>query len=279
MSSRRLGRLVTAAVASLVAVFASGCLTMEERLTINRDMSGRARLNMTMDVGAMMNIFAQQLGERSGGAPPGVDMAAMMQQEIKQELGDGLIDVEAAKKGLPAGVALANATQTFDDMKLTMAFDFQLSDMRKLSEIVLPTKEDILPAPGALGGPKTPMKPFDDFQIIDDGATILIATKPPAANSQTPADAATPASPPETSTMSETILKMQMMSMMSDILKGMKMSCAIESTMTVVESNSTTGNGALVWEMKIEDLMKQVQQGPSGLLPKSGFDIKARFKK
>jgi hypothetical protein len=73
---------------------------------------------------------------------------------------------------------------------------------------------------------------------------------------------------------------MQVISMMGDIFKGMKMSCAIESPMAVAESNATTRNGgALVWELKTEDLMKLGSQNPSGLMPAASFEIKARFKK
>lgn len=267
------------AVVALVAAFSSACLTMEERLTINRDLSGRARLNMTMDLGAATSIVQRIAGNESG-VPAGADLTTVMQQQMKEILGDGMFDIDTLKKNLPAGVTLANAAQSIENQKMSMAFDFQFTDAKKLQDITLPMKTAITDAAAASAGiPDKPVRPFENFEFTDDGATLLIATKEQAAVASQTGSPVTPTTPVAPK-LSDMIEGMQVMALVGEMLKGFKASCVIESPMTVVESNATSRDGtSLVWELKLDDLMKQTANAAGGLLPSGDFKIRARFKK
>ena len=268
-----LRRVCCGVVGLLVAVSTVGCLDLEQSIVVNQDLTGRAGFKMSMNLEPFMKQMIEMIGARAGGPPP-PDAIEQMKQGMATQLGNGIVDVDASKKSLPAGVTLIDATQKLDDMTMVMSFTFAYTDIRKLPEIML------VPTASAAGTARKPIKPFDELEFRDEGANLVIATK-------TPVPAAAGADPKATASnagMLDSLMAelnqpgaKEMIGGMMEAMKGMRVAIRIETPLTVVEHNAPAKvGGAMVWEQKLDQLAATPTDKPFDVKP---MQVLVRIKK
>lgn len=237
---------------SALAFTATACLDMEAGVAFNRDMTGKAAFKMSMDLGPFVANMMDAIAARAG-TPPPADLAAQFQAQIATELGNGMIDVEQLKTTLPAGVTLADSSQTFNDMKMVMTFTFAFKDAAMLPQIALPQTS----RPNMNGVPKSPLKPFEMFVFTDDGTTMSIATKPNAANGDAAAGS-DPAKAKDDAKAAMAQAKAQLdQAGLGSMLDGASITAAyrFDIPQTVIEHNATRKEGTTyIWEMKVDSI-------------------------
>jgi hypothetical protein len=239
------------------AFLLTGCFDIEQSLTLNKDLSGKAGFRMGIDFEPMVMIMLQMQRSMEGkkGAPTAEEIAKakkefLEQQKSKDEKPE--IDRKALEANLPAGVTLVDETVKQDGMKVLTNIVFGFSDPSKLSLINFPKKE------GEQSNDKSVInKPFDGLEIKDEGKTILITSKP--------------ANP--VSRVDEGVKKAgagddnkELDAMMKDAMKGLRVAVRIEAPFKVVESNATRKDGnALLWEYTLDSFEKMQKEGTKDL--------------
>jgi len=260
MSAQAFGRrLLLAAICLLAATFTSGCLDMEQSIVVNKDLTGKAGFKMSMNLEPFLAQMVTMMGGAGAAAPPPEAMEQIKQGLVSQ-FSSGMIDVEALKGSLPAGVTVVEAIQKIDGLTMIMNFSFAYTDIRKLPEITM------MPRPGMGGAEAKPIKPFEDLEFRDEGATLVIATK-------TPAPAAAGVDPQATGigSLAEMLNEpgtKEMIAGLGDAIKGLRVAIRIETPLTVTEHNAPAKVGAaMVWEQKIDSLNPAPGAKPLDLKP------------
>src|ERR1051325_1034452 len=167
----------------VLAFTATSCFDIEQSLTLNKDMSGKAGFRMAIDFEPMILIMAQMDREMSGkkGAPTKEELAkakADFLKSKKEEKSSG--DFETERKNLnsklPKGVKLLAADAKQEEMKMITSFTFGFDNPQALASIEFP-KDD-----KKEGGDPTKKsvvaKPFSGLSAKDEGKTIVIRGAP-----------------------------------------------------------------------------------------------------
>ena len=270
-------RRVLILTSCIVVAFASaGCLNMERSLLVNKDLSGRAGLKMAIDLEALvpMVIKMQHQAEGKTDPPTDAELAAAKTQLTAMAAmlpAAGPFDAKKIAAGLPEGMTVVESTQKMEANKLLINLVIGFQDVTKVPLIAMPTVDQ------APAGMDSSMKLFQDFEIKDEGSTILIASKAPA-EGQAPTAFQPPISPNDLiGTLSSTagMKPEELMPLVTEMMKGLKVSTRIESPMTVVDTNAPTKDGtALTWAMSFEGgLEKMLAADPKSML------VSVRFKK
>jgi hypothetical protein len=246
-------RRLTAAALSLACLAATGCFDIEQSLTLERNLSGRAGFAMKMDMEpfAVFGAMMQRAMTGKTGDPTPEEIEAAKKEMLAEKKANPPEDFIKERKDfeskLPQGVTLIDANAKEDGLKMAMNMVFGFDHASKLSQIKFP--EDAGPAgmlaPGGGGGDSAMESPFGGLTVTDEGATVLVTSPPvnPAGDAIGP-DAKMPPDP----TMKKGI---------EDILKGLRVAFKITSPMTVVEHNAHRREGnTLVWEYNMESLEK-----------------------
>jgi len=258
------------------AVWSAGCLNMERSLFVDRDLSGRAALKMSIDLEAIvpMVIKMQHQSEGKTDPPTEAELAAAKAQ-LTMLAGilpsAGPFDAKKIAAGLPEGMTVVESTQKMESNKLVINLVIGFSDVTKVPLIAMPAMDN------APTGVDTSMKLFQDFEIKDEGGTILIASKAPAAGEQSTAFQPPISTADLMSTLSSTTgMKAEDLTpLVNDMIKGLKVSTRIESPLTVVDTNAPARDGtSLTWTISVEGgLEKLLAADPKSLL------VSVRFKK
>lgn len=238
-------RFLCAALCVLAAIVTAGCLDTEQSFVVNRDLTGTASFKMSVDLQTFLNHMNQMLalvGE-TGSSPAEMEK---MKQEWSTQFGSGIVDVEALKKNLPTGVTLLDAMQKLDGLTARLNFTFAYTDITKLPDIALMPRAELADVD------EKPIKPFEDLEFRDEGATIIIATRttrPTAAGADGKAD------PSQIAALMELLEQPEMKDMIAGLrqtVTGLRKAVRIETPLTVAEHNSPvkTGN-VMIWEEKI----------------------------
>ena len=256
------------AALALAALFAStGCIEFERSITLNKDLSGKARFQMSMNIESMARMMAQMTREMSGatGAPTEAEISSAITEMKAQMANEPPPDKTAMAASLPAGFTLDDLVQKLEGSKMSIAVTLGFSDVRKLPALKL---NDPSPKPGAAGADNA-MQPFEGLEIKDEGQTLLITAK-----LLTTGDAKIkPAGPPQpgstdpvaaqgvTDALNEMMKEMGgaegMKTMLESVMKDMKESFRVQTPMTIVDTNATRREaGAVVWEQTMESLIK-----------------------
>jgi hypothetical protein len=232
----------------------TGCFDIEQTLTLERDMSGKAGFTMKVDMEPMVLFMTQMQREMEGktGAPSAAELDKARKDFLASGKTETTGDFEKDKKDLqnklPKGVTLEDAKFTQDGLKMVANLLFGFDKVAKLSEIELPKKD-------AQGGPGNPIDtPFGGLQLVDDGKTVLITS--PVSNPMS--DSQNGPMPPDP----------DMQKQMMDLFKGLRVAFRITAPFDVLEQNATRKEGnTLIWEydftslstMKAEDLAKGIR--------------------
>lgn len=242
-------RRIALLIACLAALVLAGCFDVENKLTLNKDLSGKAGFAMKVDMEPMILMMARMQRQMAGqeGDPTPAELA-----EIKKGFkstgspNQAEVDADIAKfrKTLPQGVKLVENSFTEKDLGFDMRLGFDFDNVSKLGLIKLPAKsgEDGQPAPG----PENPFDtPFGGLEIKDEGETLLLTTKTvnPVAEAE------------EQAPMGE--MDPEMKKQVAEMFKGLRIAYRIEAPFEVVEHNATRKEGnTLVWEYNVENLEK-----------------------
>jgi len=239
----------------------TGCVEVEEVVTLDRNLSGTASLSFSADMEPAAAFMAQLMREMQGKeGKPTQEEIDMVRQEVLAPQKDSINKMptkEEIEKDLPPGVKLLESKGLDEGLKfggdLKVAFDH----FDKLQQLEVKKKtgdaDEAESASAKLGFPE---KPFGGLHLKDEGATLLLTGQgfePPANTSAPSLDEAAPE--------------------MAAALKKIKLVIKITAPFEVVEHNATRKEDkTLIWEYDYKTLMnrtpEQMREG-----------IQARFKK
>jgi hypothetical protein len=243
-------------IALLVGLLTLSCFDIEQSLVLQKDMSGKAGFRMTIDFEPMIVIMASMQRSMQGkkGPPTADEIAAakadFLKQSKKKATEDHSKDKEAIAKSLPEGVTLVDQSIQETGLKVMTNVVFHFTDPSKLGLISFPKKEGAQPTDKSAVD-----KPFDGLQIVDEGDTIVIRSKP--ANPVKGVEEGAKQSGPGDNKELE--------QMMKDALKGLRVAFRIEAPFKVVETNATRKEGkVLLWEYTLDSL-ERFEKNPDDL--------------
>ena len=162
------------------AVAAAGCFDIEQTLTLDRNLAGKAGFSMKVDMEPMVGFMVRMQREMEGkkGEPTAAEIDAAKKEMLSQGKPETPTDFEKDKKDfaakLPKGVTLLDASFKDEGLKFAMNFGFGFDNVNKLSPIAFPKKDSAGPGPG--GNPID--SPFDNLVVKDEGGTVLVTSSP-----------------------------------------------------------------------------------------------------
>ena len=256
---RTLKRAIAAALVGACLLFSAGCFDIEQTLTLERNLSGKAGVKVALDFEPMVYIMAaMKRGFEGKEGPPTPEELAAGRQEFLAKKKSGKSDApdpkqiqEDAKKSLPPGVRLLDSGVEEVGMQMKFRFLFGFDDVKKLAQLKLSGKS----AEGGPPGVSNPVEsPFDNLEVVDEGKTILITSRPKnplGGEKGKPAESAEG----ESSEPAEVDPEIR------EVFKNFRVAWRIEAPFEVVESNATRKEGkTLIWEYRLEDVERMEKE-------------------
>jgi hypothetical protein len=254
-------------VTILASCLLAGCFDVEQSLTLERDLSGKAGFNMKVNFEPMVLFMLRFQREMQGlkGDPTPAELAKTKQEFLasrKSETSPAKLEADKAEleKSLPSGVKLLETDVKEEGMTVAARFLFGFDNVNKLGLIELPgQKKDAEQEPGA----RNPFdQPFANLKLVDEGKTLLLTSVPvnPLAEQQE-----------QTESLE---LTPEVKQQMEDAFKGLRLAVKIKAPFEVVETNATRRDGdTLVWEYDLPAFEKMAKEKR---LPEG---IRVRFRK
>jgi hypothetical protein len=243
----------------------AGCFDVEQAMTLQKDLSGKAAFSMSVDMEPMMLFMVRMQREMAGqkGEPTAQEIAKARQEFLasrKTETTGRPPSKEEIEKDLPPGVKLLDSSFKEDGLKIAANFLFGFDHISKLSQIKVSKKSETEGA-GQPGGENPFDSPFSGLQVKDEGGTILLTT-----------EAMNPVAEQKAQTESMD-LSPEMKKQVEDAFKGLRVAFKIDAPFEVVEHNATRKEGrTLIWEYNMASLEKMTpEQAAQG--------VRVRFKK
>jgi len=225
----------------LTAALTTGCFDVEQSLTLERNLSGRAGFTMKIDMEPMAYFMAAMERSFSGkeGEPSAAEVAKARAELVKSSKSKPF-DFEAEKRELssrlPKGVTLIDATFTEAELAVGAGMVFGFDHPSKLAAIKLSDKKQAGTGGGPAGSPID--APFEGLKVVDEGATILI-TGPP----QNPLENAKDEAPPSPDAQK----------MVAQAMKNLRVAFKITAPFEVVSHNAHRRDGnTLVWQYDLK---------------------------
>ena len=269
-------RLLLAVLSLTFAFISTGCIEIQRTITIAKDFSGQATFQMAIDMDAILHWAAEMEHKMTG--KPGAVTEQELEEARKELLGEMASEMKGDAKAdiapLPAGFTLVSATKELIGMSAVMRVTVKADDIRKIDTLVI---DDNGTAP-VRGMPGDNMRPFEGVVFKEAGETVEVTAKlvtaglstPKPTPSPAPGDKPTPAGvpprsakPPEdlTQALNELIGQMgsvsEMKEMVEGMMKGFREVLRIETPMTIVETNATKREGAMMtWDYGMQALIK-----------------------
>lgn len=241
-------RRLAAALIAASSLATAACFSLDQTLTIEKDMAGTAGVSMKLDLEPMVGFVALMMRSVTGksGAPTAEELAEARKELLESVKESPASNFEKEKKELadklPAGVRLLDATFKEDGLTLAAHLRFGFDQASKLRDIKLDPQGA---APGPMGN--NPMgSPFLGLQVIDEGRTLLVTSpaRNPIADQKTQLDQMPP-------------LDAAMKSQLELMLQGLRVGFRITAPFEVVEHNANRKEGnTLVWEYDMTSLEK-----------------------
>ena len=242
-----------AAVLGLCALVLAGCFDVEQTLTLEKNMSGKAGYAMKFDMKPMVAFMAgmKRAMEGKEGPPTAEEIAAVEKEMLASSKAERKIpSKEEIAKNLPKGITLLHSKVQEDGLKFGMDVLFGFDHISKLQEIELKSQEPETaqeaapPGPGAQG-PNPMESPFGGLQFKDEGDTFLVTS--PANNPI--ADQKEQASQMEMSPEDK--------KQVEEMLGKLRVAFKITAPFQVVEHNAHRKDGnTLLWEYNLESFEK-----------------------
>jgi hypothetical protein len=256
---RRMALVLTACL--LLAM--TGCIQVEEAVTLEKDLSGTAAFNFSVDMEPFAAFAAQFKREMEGkeGKPTKEEIDAARKEMLSSQKGSVKMPTqEEIEKELPPGVKLLESKVVDQGLKFGGNVKLAFDHFDKLQQLDMKKKDagqTAEPQPAnEEGGSSKKQQPFGDLHLKDEGKTLLLTGRAFNPTADTPAPPMDDAGPE-----------------VEAALKKMKIVTRITSPFEVIEHNATRKEGkTLIWEYNYETLQKltpeQMKEG-----------IRARFKK
>ncbi|MGZ8797903.1 MAG: hypothetical protein ACXW2F_11190, partial [Thermoanaerobaculia bacterium] len=152
---------------------------------------------------------------------------------------------EDLSKKLPPGIKLLDASVKEGDLSVTSTFKFAFDHLNRLAGLKMPSKDS---KDGSPADKNMLEQPFAGLELIENGDTITIRTKP-----------ANPAEKVQADAKEQSPGKMdpEMEKMMRDAFKKMRIAYRITAPFTIVSSNAMRKEGnTLIWEYGYDQLEK-----------------------
>ena len=247
-------KTIAAATLGLSGLVLAGCFDIEQTLTLEENLSGKAGFSMTVNMEPMVDFMFRLQREMEGktGEPTAAELAKARQDFQATKKPQATTDFEKDKKELqqklPKGVTLLDSSLKDDGLKIAADFLFGFDNVSKLSEIQFPKKqEEGAEQQGSGGGPGNPVDgPFNGLKVVDEGSTILVTSpiQNPAAKQQEQAE-------------EWMDLDAEMKKQIQAIFKDSRVAFKITAPYQVVEHNAhRKEDKTLVWEYDISSLEK-----------------------
>jgi len=240
-------------IASLFALFATGCFEIEQSIDLKRDLSGTANFKLGVDMEPMVIIMAKVQKEMGGDKSPltEAEIAAAKADFKKNAKKSTTTETEDPRKqaegGLPPGVKLLDVKVDEKEFGMTTNMKFAFDKLSSLVGVKLGTKKEG-------DGPADPTKksvldsPFQGLEISETASTISIHTKP-----QNPAEKVKN----ESSQEGAPKLDPDTEKMMNDAFKNLRVAWKITAPFEVISTNATRREGkTLIWEYDFEKFQK-----------------------
>jgi hypothetical protein len=232
-----------------------GCFDVEQALTLEKDMSGKATFSMKVDMEPMVLFMLRMQRQMAGttGEPTAAeiekakqDFLASKTAETTESPKEKLAEVE---ENLPPGVKLLDSSMTDDGLEVAARFVFGFDHLSKLTAIEL-SKKDEGEQEGEQPGPKNPFdQPFAGLQLKDEGKTFVLI-----------GEAINPAAEQKEQT-ADMDLSPEMKKQMEDAFDGLRVAFKIDAPFEVVETNATRREGrTLIWEYDLESMEKMTPE-------------------
>jgi len=227
------------------APLAAGCFDIEQTLTLERNLSGKAGFTMKVDMEPMVAFAAQMTRAMAGkeGPPTAAELAEARKEMLESSKKSGPAtdfakDRKEFEQTLPRGVTLLDASVKENGLAVAVDMLFGFDQLSKLAEIKMP-KGDADPS-----DPANPVDtPFAGLKVTDEGATILVTSPPqnPMADAKEQMPGGDPA----------------MAKQMLDLFKGLRVAFKITAPFAIVEQNAHRREGnTLIWEFDVNSLSK-----------------------
>jgi hypothetical protein len=250
-------------MASCLVVF-SGCFDVEQTMTLERDLSGKAGFSMHVNMEPMVLFMVRMQREMAGqtGEPTKEEIDKAKAEFLasgKKETATPPSKAEIEKQ-LPKGVKLLDSSFTDEGLKVGARFLFGFDNVSKLSQINISSKKEGEEAQGPPA--QNPAEsPFASLQVKEEGDTILVTSiaMNPVADQKQQAEGMD--------------LSPEMKKQMEDAFKGIRVAFKIDAPFEVLEHNATRKEGrTLIWEYDIKSLEKMTpEQAAQG--------VRVRYKK
>ena len=241
----------------------AGCFDVEQTMTLQKDLSGKAAFSMTVNMEPMVLFMLRMQREMAGqkGEPTAAEIEKAKQDFLasKTTKEDPEKQKAEVEKNLPPGVKLLESSIKDEGLKMTVHFVFGFDHVSKLAQIQLSSKgaED-----QQQPGEKNPFdQPFSGLQVKDEGKTLLLTTEAinPAAEQKE-----------ETAGMN---LSPEEKKQMEDAFKDLRVAYKIEAPFEVLEDNATRKEGhTLIWEYNLKTMEKMTPE-------QLAHGVRVRFKK
>jgi hypothetical protein len=240
-----------AAVLGLCALVLAGCFDIEQTLTLEKNMSGKAGFAMKFDMDPMVAFMAgmKRAMEGKEGPPTAEEIAAVRQEMIASRKAQTQVPSKAEiEKKLPKGITLLDSKVHEDGLKFGMDMLFGFDHVSKLQEIDLKSQEQAQDAATPGPGPQAPNpmeSPFGGLQFKDEGDTFLVTS--PTGNPLAE----------QTEQASQMELSPEEKKQVEDMLGKLRVAFKITAPFKVVEHNAHRKEGnTLVWEYNLDSFEK-----------------------
>jgi hypothetical protein len=230
------------AIALTAVLFLTGCFEIEQSINLDKNLSGTADFHLGVDLEPMVVVMAQFAKEMEGKKGPltkaELEKAkAEFRKSSKGKPGEPPSRQEIEKE-LPPGVKLLDAKFAEQDFGVTSDLRFGFEKLQNLVGVRLPSKDD-----GDPTRKNVVDSPFEGLEVVENGETITIRTRPQNPASSVKEEAA--ANAPKLDPQMETLIR--------DAMKGLRVSYRITAPFAVVSHNATRREGnTLVWEFDLE---------------------------
>ena len=262
----------------------SGCFDIEQTLTLEKNLSGKAGLKIGLDFEPMIYIMAaMKRGFEGKEGPPSKEELAAGKQEFLAKKKSGESEApdpkkiqEDAKKSLPPGIQLLDSSVEDLGLMMKMRFLFAFDDVSKLAQMKLSGTS----AEGGPPGVKNPVEsPFDSLRVVDEGKTILITSRPTNPLGGKEATVGEPGGEAK----SKDSEPLEVDPQIREVFKNFRIAWRIETPFQVVESNATRKEGkTLIWEYRLEDLERMDKEARAKGGKSKGIDglgVRVRYRK
>jgi hypothetical protein len=141
-------RITAAAALGALGLLTAGCFDIEQTLTLDKDMSGKAGFTMKVDMEPMVGFMTRMQREMQGktGEPTKEELDAARKEMLASKKSETTGDFEKDKKELqsklPKGVTLLDSSFKDDGLKMVANFLFGFDNVSKLEQIKFPKKEE-----------------------------------------------------------------------------------------------------------------------------------------